>query len=166
MSKVKSDFLLDLATGDCLGAFKGIEPVPEEEGLVNVKYIPMNSFFKQQVIKAIPREAIKRIMSNTMTYTVILENSKGESPFLEKLLGMQRESINEMREKLSDKDFESRTAQYKAKESKESLDRIKQKERERSRQSNYPTFAGRTLFGQGGFPQQRPTSEIRELEDL
>jgi len=168
MAKPKSDFLLDLATGDCLGSFKGIDPIPEEDGLVNVKYIPINTLFKVEIIKAIPEHAIKRIMSNKRTFTVILENSKGESPFLDKLLGMRAESINELREKLSEKELESRTAQYKAKESKDTLDKQKQRERERSRSSGggglYP--GQRRLFGSTVQRQQPRVVDDDSLEDI
>lgn len=152
----KKDILIDLNTW-ALGIFEKIVPVKGETDLVDVYYRPWGdriiTALKPRIIKSIPERAIVRdappqdIDGVPVGIVFITENSRGERYGIDRIIGRLTDSINQYREKLTDEQLKSRTAQHLASESEKSLDRQRKKENERRAQRsgfvwNQPGYRG------------------------
>jgi hypothetical protein len=136
--KKQADFFIDFNSG-AVGSFVKTTPVVGEQDLVDVWYVPLGFKIKPRKIRSIPRKALiscqigGELDGCQNSYTVILENAKGEAELLEAIGLKFGAKISEISEELNEERYKSRTAQHKAKESEESLDKQKKKEIERSR---------------------------------
>jgi len=120
----KKPRFIDLVYG-LAGSYIGFEELKGEDGLVRPIIVPFNSLKAIHYPDTVHKEALTTITigdpnkrGSSEQVVVLLENSRGESPFMEQLRRQTSESISSYKDKLAEKDLEIMTQKIRASHSK------------------------------------------------